>query len=356
MAAKISTQTISTVTIGSRPIGEHQRTFVIAEAGVNHNGNLGTAIALTEAAAEAGADAVKFQIFTADELAGSAPTAAYQRAATGAAGQRDMLRTLELRDEDFRAVAVRARRSGLEFLATPFSIPDLRRLQSSQPAAVKIASTDINNAPLLTAAAQTGLPLIVSTGASLREELDAAVKVLGSAARGRLILLHCVSAYPAPWNLANLRAIRAMQQRYNLPVGFSDHTTSTQIGALAVAAGACVLEKHFTLDRGAPGPDHAMSLDPRQLSEYVAAVRRAEEALGSGALGMSAAELEVRRIARKSVVAARRIDAGEILTPTMLSLKRPEGGIPPNDFARLVGRVVLTAIEADAPIHWEMVQ
>jgi N-acetylneuraminate synthase/N,N'-diacetyllegionaminate synthase len=267
-----------------------------------------------------------------------------------------MLRRLELSDDDFRAVAAHARRCGLEFLATPFSILDLERLRALQPAAVKIASTDINNVPLLTAAAKTGLPLIVSTGASTAEEMDAALRTLAGSAARRFVLLHCVSAYPTPWSLANLRAICVMQQRYGVPVGFSDHTTSTQTGALAVAAGACVLEKHFTLDRGAPGPDHAMSLDPRQLADYIASVRRAEDALGTGTLGMSAAESEVRRIARKSVVAARRIDPGEVLTPTMLSLKRPEGGIPPNDFARLIGRVALTAIDPDTPIQWEMVQ
>lgn len=341
----------------SSAFGAADRAFVIAEAGVNHNGNLGTAIAMVEAAAEARADAVKFQVFTADELAASnAPTAAYQKAGTGSSAQRDMLKRLELSDADFLAVAMHARRCGISFLATPFSVQDLARLLSLAPAAIKIASTDVNNHPLLAGAAMSRLPLIVSTGASTLGEVDAAVAVLRDAGAGdRLTLLHCVSVYPTPWELANLRAIGTLRKRYGLPVGLSDHTTSTQIGGLAVAAGANVLEKHFTLDRGASGPDHAMSLDMRQLAEYVVAVRRAEAALGNGAVGLIPAEMEVRRVARKSVVATRRIESGEVLTASMLAIKRPDGGIPPSDFTRLVGRTAVIRIEADIPIRWEMV-
>ncbi len=339
-----------------------ERARIIAEAGVNHNGCLGTAIALVEAAAAAGADGVKFQVFTTDELAARrAPTAAYQKAGTGSSAQRDMLRRLELSDADFMAVAAHARRCGISFLATPFSLHDLRRLLPMAPAAIKIASTDLNNHPLLVAAARSRLPLIVSTGASTLGEVDAAVAVLRESEAGegtpdRLTLLHCVSVYPTPWELANLRAIGTLRRRYGLPVGLSDHTTSTHTGGLAVAAGASVLEKHFTLDRGASGPDHAMSLDARQLAEYVEGVRKAEAALGSGVVGLIPAEMEARSVARKSVVATRRIESGEVLTSSMLAIKRPDGGIPPSDFARLVGRVALTMIEPDTPIRWEMVQ
>jgi N,N'-diacetyllegionaminate synthase len=346
------------ITIGATRIGPGRPVYVIAEAGVNHNGSLSAALALVDAAAEAGANAVKFQIFQADQLVTrDAATANYQESATGATSQHEMLRRLELTVKQFAALRDRCLAAGLEFLATPFSSSDLRALTGLGVRAIKIASTDLNNAPLLDDAGRTGLPLILSTGASDAEEIGRAVGRLRSLGAGdRLVLLHCVSSYPTRWEDANLRAIGHLRRRFGLPVGFSDHTTSVDTGALAVAAGACVLEKHFTLDRSQPGPDQALSLEPEELADYVARVRRAEQALGTGSLDVQDSEREVRRIARKSVVAALDLAAGDVLEPSRLTTKRPAGGIAPDQMDGLIGRRAAVPIPADTVITWEMVE
>lgn len=345
------------VSIGDRRLGPGQATYVIAEAGVNHNGALEQALALVDVATEAGADAVKFQVFRADELAtASAQTAQYQREAE-AHSQREMLAQLELSDRDFARVRACCTERGIEFLATPFSPSDVDRLLALKVRAIKIASTDLNNVLLLRRVAQTGLPLIVSTGAALASEIETAVMRLRQWEAGsRLILLHCVSGYPTPLGAANLRAVATLRRRFAVPGGFSDHTTSTQAGAWAVAAGANVLEKHFTLDRSAPGPDHAMSLDPPGLCEYVAAVREVERALGTGQLGMTALEADVRAVARKSVVTTCDLASGTVIQPEMLTIKRPAGGIEPDHFDALVGRQVIGDVPRDTTLTWDMIQ
>jgi sialic acid synthase SpsE len=207
----------------------------------------------------------------------------------------------------------------------------------------------------MNAALGTKLPLIVSTGAANEYEIRQAVsRIAARGARDRLILLHCISCYPTPVQHANLRAIARMAEVFGVPVGFSDHTTSEDAGAYAVAAGACVLEKHFTLDRSASGPDHALSLEPSQLRAYVAHVREAESALGCGTLGMSEIEKPVRDVARRSVVSAVAIPAGAVLTDSMLTLKRPGTGISPDCMAGLVGRRTRQTIPADTPLEWGM--
>lgn len=346
------------ITIGAVRIGPGCPVYVIAEAGVNHNGNPSEARALVAAAVKAGANAVKFQMFRADQLVTrDAATAEYQKSATGTASQREMLRRLELTVEQFAALRDQCLAAGLEFLATPFASSDLRALIGLGVRAVKIASTDLNNVPLLDDAGRTGLPLILSTGASDAGEIDRAVGHLRSLGAGdRLVLLHCVSSYPTRWEDANLRAIGHLQRRFGLPVGFSDHTTSVETGALAAAAGACVLEKHFTLDRSQPGPDQALSLEPEELADYVARVHRAEHALGTGSLDVQDSEREVRRIARKSVVAAFDVAAGDVLEASCLTTKRPAGGIAPDAMERLIGRRAAVPIPADTAITWEMVE
>lgn len=345
------------VFIGDRPVGDGQRVLVIAEAGVNHDGSLDRARRLVDVAVEAGADVVKFQVFRADELVtAAAGTATYQKA-SGATSQREMLRKLELSDEDFARLTTHCRQRAIEFLATPFSPPDVDRLGRLGVRAIKIASTDLNNTPLRRRAADTGLPLLVSTGASTADEIAAAV--VGLCAWGladRLILLHCISGYPAPLEAANLGAIAGLKAAFGVPVGFSDHTRSTAIAGWAVAAGACVLEKHFTLDRDGPGPDHAMSLNPGELAAYIQAAREAEIALGSGQLGMTPVEADVRAVARKSVVAAKRIAAGAALTSEMLTVKRPAGGIAPDQLEALLGRRAAADIAPDTMLTWDLLQ
>lgn len=345
------------VSIGGQLVGRDQPAYVIAEAGVNHDGVLARALRLVDAAVAAGADAVKFQMFRATELVtASARTAGYQKQ-PGVESQRHMLSRLELSDGDFERVRTHCTKSGIEFLATPFGCRDVQRLLALNVHALKIASTDLNNVPLLHAAAETGLPLIVSTGAATADEMAAAVARLRQWGAGeRLILLHCVSGYPTPLDAANLRAIATLQEVFGLPCGFSDHTTSTQTGAWAVASRACVLEKHFTLDRAAAGPDHAMSLDPPGLRDYVSAIRDAQQALGTGRLGMTTLEADVRAVARKSVVAACDLSTGTVLRPEMLTIKRPAGGIEPDQLDALIGRQVAADVRCDTTLTWDMIQ
>ncbi len=355
-AANVTNQNV-TVQIGDHLVGTGQRTLIIAEAGVNHDGSLDKALQMVDVAAQAGADVIKFQVFRADDLAtAAAPAAAYQEV-SGVQSQRDMLRRLELRDDDLMQIQGRCQARGIAFLATPFGPVEIDRLCDLGVPALKIASTDLNNVPFLRKAAETGLPLIVSTGASTEGEIMAAVDDLRNWGAGRrTVLLHCISGYPAPLNSANLRAIVRLGDMFEVPAGFSDHTTSTDIAGWAVAAGACVLEKHFTLDPSASGPDHAMSLDPERLALYVAAARQAEIALGDGDVGMTAVEDDVRTKARKSVVAAQRIPAGQTIAADMLSVKRPAGGIEPRDVDQLVGRQAAVDIEADTLLTWDMVR
>jgi len=345
------------VRIGERPVGDGARVLIVAEAGVNHDGLLDRALRLADAAADAGADVVKFQMFRAAELVtATAATATYQQAG-GVRSQRELLARLELSDSDFACLAAHCRARSIEFLVTPFSLPDVDRLLALHVRALKIASPDLANPPLLRRAAETGLPLIVSTGAATADEIAQAVGQLrGWGAADRLILLHCVSGYPAPLDAANLRAIGTLRRTFGVPAGFSDHTRSTAIAGWAVAAGACLLEKHFTLDRHAGGPDHAASLDPAELAGYVHAARAAEAALGAGVLGMSPIEADVRTVARQSVVSAVAIPAGTALTTQMLTVKRPGGGIEPGRLETLLGRRAATDIPADTVLTWELVE
>jgi len=345
------------ITIGDREIGRGRPVYVIAEAGVNHDGSVERALQLVHVAAEAGADAVKFQVFRAADLAtATAATAEYQKESSGDS-QREMLARLELGDEQFARVRSYCDQRGIEFLATPFGVDDVDRLVALGVPAIKIASTDLNNTPLLRRVVQTGLPLIVSTGAATADEIGASVARLREwNAAGRCVLLHCVSGYPTPLDAANLRAVATLEHTFAVPCGFSDHTTSIMTGSWAAAAGACVLEKHFTLDRSAPGPDHAMSLDPAGLREYVAAVREAERALGSGRLGMTELEQEVRTVARKSVVAACDLKRGTPLEPHMLAVKRPAGGIEPDRLDALIGRRIAVDATRDTTLTWDMIE
>ncbi len=345
------------VRIADREVGDGQRVLIIAEAGVNHDGSLDKALRLVDVAADAGADVVKFQVFRATELVTAvAATATYQQA-HGLRSQREMLHRLELSDDDFARIAAHCRRRGIEFLATPFSPPDVDRLQRLGVRALKIASPDVANPPLLQRAADTGLPLLVSTGASTADEIAAAVAQLrGYGAAARLVLLHCISGYPAPLDAANLRAIATLRHTFGVPAGFSDHTRLTAIAGWAVAAGACALEKHFTLSRRDPGPDHAASLNPIELAAYVTAARDAEAALGAGRLGMSPIEADVRAVARKSVVSAIAIPAGTVLSAEMLTIKRPGGGIEPARLESLVGRQAAADIPADIVLTWDLIR
>lgn len=330
-------------------------TFVIAEAGVNHNGDLTRALDLVDMVAGAGADAVKFQTFHAETLAlRDAPKAGYQKATTGGdEGQFDMLRKLELSEDAHRTLAVRCRERGIEFLSTPFDEAAVELLEQIGVGRYKIGSGDITNLLLLRHIASKRKPVILSTGMSSMEDVDAALSALRADGAGDLSLLHCVSDYPTRPEDVNLRVMETLRRRFRLPVGFSDHTRGISIPLAAVALGAAVIEKHVTLDRALPGPDHAASLEPDELRALVKGIREVDSALGSGEKRMTEGEASTQRVARRSLIAAADLPAGTILERRHIGAKRPGTGISPMEFDRVVGRTVGRAIAQDAMISWD---
>jgi len=342
--------------IGAAVVGQGAPVYVIAEAGVNHDGRVDVARELIHAAADAEADAIKFQVFSADRLVTrEAPTAAYQKHAAQGETQYDMLARLQLSRQDFGELAEYARHCDIEFLATPFSVNDLEFLVSLGVQAIKVASPDIVNGPLVDAAAESGLPVIVSTGAAGMEEVWRAVERFREPHAGHLALLHCVSCYPTPENQVNLGAIGELARAFGCVAGFSDHTEGVNVGGYAVAAGARIVEKHFTLDRGRAGPDHAFSLEPATLAEYIRQIRHAERLMGDGRIGPQECEDEIRRLARGRIVAVREIRAGEVLDSEMLTIKRASEGITAGELRSVIGRRASADIPADAAIRQEWV-
>lgn len=355
--------------------------LIIAEAGVNHNGDLDRALALVDAAADSGADVVKFQTFRADALVSrTAAKAAYQQQTTGGGeSQHAMLARLELDAAAHRALMERCDQRGIRFLSTPFDLASLALLAGELGLdTVKLPSGEITNAPLLLAAARSGCRVILSTGASSLDEIATALGVLAfgytappdalpgraafaaafagaegrAALAERVTLLHCTSEYPAPFAEVNLRAMDTLGTAFGLPVGLSDHTEGISIAAAAAARGARVIEKHFTLDKALPGPDHRMSLDPGELTALVAAVRQVEVALGDGVKAPAASELPNRAIIRKALVAARPIAAGESLAAEAIAAKRISApGLSPLHFWDLLGRSAPHAYAPDQPFE-----
>jgi sialic acid synthase SpsE len=336
--------------IGRREINARNSPYIIAEIGVNHDGSLDRALQLVDAAAAAGADAVKTQFFVTDLLMSRAAALAdYQRHA-GESDPFRMLRRLELCAESLCAVSRRAHERSLHSIVTVFSVPLVEAAERIGVDAYKTASPDIIHRPLLSALQQTGKPLIVSTGAATTDEVIRARNWLTGA---DLLFLQCVSAYPTEPRHAALGAIAALSSELQDLVGYSDHTTLVETGALAVAAGACALEKHLTYDRAAQGPDHSASLDPNQFAEYVRLARAAHEMLGDHAKAVQPVEEDVRRVSRQSIVAARTINAGEVIAPRDFTYKRPGVGIEPWQADRVLGRAAARHIDADTPIRAE---
>lgn len=316
--------------------------FIIAEAGVNHDGSTEKALRLVDAAARSGADAVKFQTFRADALAvPDAPKAEYQKKRGGEeTTQRDMLARLELDRASFDRIAARCAERGILFLSTPFDEQSVDMLVAMGVSMIKLPSGELTNHPLLSHAAKTGKPLILSTGMSTLEEIEDALAAIRRAGGPPVALLHCVSQYPAPLEAVNLRAMAAMRDRFSVPIGYSDHTEGIAVPVAAAALGAAIIEKHFTLDKRDPGPDHAMSLEPDELAAMVAGVRAAAAALGDGVKRPHACELELRGVARRSLVYARDLEKGSALRPEDLAAKRPGTGISPARRDEFVGKTL----------------
>ena len=331
-------------------------TFVIAEAGVNHNGDMTLARALVDVAAEAGADAVKFQTFAVDRLVTrGAATAEYQRRALGReSSQYDMLARLELSPADHEMLHAHCAARGIEFMSTPFDPESARFLQRLGVRRIKISSGDVTNLPMLEVVGALGLPVILSTGMADLEEVAAAVATLRAAGTTDLALLHCVSNYPADPALTNLRAMDTLAREFGTPVGLSDHSPGTAVAIAAAARGAAYVEKHFTLDRALPGPDHQASLLPAELRDLVRAIREVASALGDGIKRPVPSELPVRDVARKSLVTARDLPAGAALGPDDLVILRPGTGLSPAAWPRVLGRRTARSIPHHTPITEDM--
>lgn len=334
--------------IAGRAVGPGHPCFVIAEAGVNHNGSLATALALVDAAAEAGADAVKFQTFSAARLVTSgAPKAEYQVRGTGAGeDQQAMLKALEMDEAMHLALLERCRGKGILFLSSPFEEGAADLLERLDVAAFKLPSGEITNLPFLAHVARKGRPVILSTGMADLGEVERALAILRESGNPPVALLHCVSAYPTSPADANLRAMATLAGAFQVPVGYSDHTTGLEVPLAAVALGACILEKHITLDRSLPGPDQAASLEPEGLRALVAGVRTVEAALGHGRKEPAPCERNTAEVARKSLVAAMPLPAGTVLTPRHLVLMRPGNGLGASLLPMLIGRTVVRDLPA----------
>lgn len=329
--------------------------LIIAEAGVNHNGNLEMARQLVAAAAASGADIVKFQTFSARKLVTSgAAKAAYQIATTGNdEGQLEMIRKLELSRQDHEMLINECRRHGIRFFSTAFDTDSFDMLMDMGLDQVKIPSGELTNLPLLRHMTRHGLPVMLSTGMATLGEVEAAVDVIerNGTPRERITVLHCTTEYPAPMEDVNLRAMLSMKAAFGVQVGYSDHTPGIEIPVAAVALGATIIEKHFTLDCNLPGPDHKASLEPDQFKAMVDAIRNVEVALGDGIKRPSASELKNKPIARKSLVAARHIRAGERFSAENLTAKRPGTGISPMQWDAVIGRVAVRDFQTDELIE-----
>lgn len=342
--------------IAGHKIGPGQPCFIIAEAGVNHNGRVSQALALVDAAKAAGANAVKFQTFVSENLVvPEAPKAAYQKETTDAQeSQLAMLKRLELSFESFREIYAYCRANDILFLSTPFDEVSADFLGELGVAAFKIPSGEITNLPLIAHVARKGRPLIVSTGMANLGEVEAALNTIAENGAPPVAVLQCVSNYPADPADINLRAMQTMQNAFGVPIGYSDHTLGTEVALAAVALGACIVEKHFTLDRNLPGPDHQASLEPAELTALIKGIRIVESALGDGRKLPTVSERDTAAVARKSLVAACDIKAGTVLAENMVALRRPGTGLPPAMRAYLIGQTVRHDIASGTLLSPEM--
>ncbi|QUL99577.1 MAG: N-acetylneuraminate synthase [Candidatus Fermentithermobacillus carboniphilus] len=332
-----------------------RQTYIIAEAGVNHDGKLDKALRLVDVAAEAGADAVKFQAFRAAKMTSSiAPKAAYQLERTARdETQEEMLKKYELSDEAFAKLAEHARARGIDFICTPFDEESVELVAALQPAAIKVSSGDLTNHPLLKRIASKGYPVILSSGMATLGEVESALHVVENARPSLVIVLHCTSSYPADPKDVNLRAMETIRRAFAIPVGYSDHTLGIEVAIAAVALGACVIEKHFTLSRLDEGPDHAMSLEPIELQALVRSVRIVEQALGNGVKRVTDSEMDTRISARKSIHLAVDVSEGEVITLEKLCCLRPGDGISPSLLDLVVGRRARRQLAAGHKLNWQ---
>lgn len=345
------------ITVGGRRVGPGEPCYVIAEAGANHNRDLDVARRLIDAAADARADAVKFQTYSGRTMYSTKTPPFEYLGELGVKPAHELLEEISLPRDWQPVLAAHCRDRGIEFLSTPFDRQAVDELDALGVAAFKIASFELVDLPLLRYAAKTGRPLLLSTGMAHLGEIEEAIDAARGAGCEQVALLQCASLYPAPPAIMNLRTIPAMQAAFGVPVGLSDHTLGIHVAMAGVALGASVVEKHFTLDRSMTGPDHPFAVEPGELRDLVAHIRDVEDAMGDG-VKRGPSDEEAREMyvkARRSVVAARAIPAGTVITDDMLTVKRPGWGVKPRDLDRLVGRVARIDIEEDDVVTWEMV-
>jgi N,N'-diacetyllegionaminate synthase len=341
-------------------------TFIIAEAGVNHNGDEALALRLVDIAAECGADAVKFQTFTADKLVRpGADKAEYQKRETGEGDQHAMLKALEMSETMHRKLVERCSQAGIEFMSTPFDEDAADLLLGLGMRRIKVPSGEITNEPFLEFLAAKGVPLIVSSGMATLDEIQRAVAVIAAARKQAghtqplsevLTILHCTSNYPALCADVNLRAMQTIAAETGLPAGYSDHTLGVAVSTAAVALGATVIEKHFTIDRNLPGPDHKASLSPEELAQLVRQIRDVEAALGSPVKQPAPSELPVRELVRRSVTAIKPLPAGTVITGEHVALLRPGNGIAPRELKSVIGRAAARDIPGGTTLNWSDLQ
>ena len=347
------------IEVGGRTVGPGHPCYVIAEAGANHNRDLSIAKELIDVAANAKADAVKFQTYTAEGLySRKTPNPSYlknkQLLKSDTETVWELIKRVEIPWEWHDELAAHAAAAGIHFLSTPFEEAAVDVLEKVGVPAYKIASYEITHLPLIEHAARTGKPLLISTGMASLADIERALDTANAAGCDQIALLHCASSYPAEFDILNLRAIGTLAQAFGVPIGYSDHTIGHTADVVSVALGATLIEKHYTLSRSMDGPDHGFALEPAELAGMVTAIREAEASLGSPIKRVTEAEGELYRLARRSLVAARPIAAGQRIELADIAIKRPGYGIPVYEREALVGRVASHAIEDDEILQWGM--
>jgi len=343
---------MKSIEIGDKSVGNGFKCFIIAEAGVNHNGSVETAKKLINTAKEVGADAVKFQTFKTDSIiTKQAPKAEYQKISDNKSSQYEMIRKLELSENEFIELSNYAKSKGIIFLSSPFDNESVELLDQIGISTFKLGSGEITNLPLIKNVAKKGNPIILSTGMASLCEIEEALKIIKSKSID-VILMYCVTNYPASCSEIDLNIMKTLRNTFKVPVGFSDHTMGIELSVAAVALGACVIEKHFTLDRNLEGPDHKASLEPENFKRMVDSIRNVEKGLGDGIKKISKDELSIKQIVRKSIMAGRDIEKGETLKRDMLTIKRPETGIYPKYIDVIIGKKMKVSVKRDEPIKW----
>lgn len=344
------------IRIGRRIIGDRHPCFIIAEAGINHNGNLDMAMQLIDHAKQSGADCIKFQTFNtkaSESIHSLKPS--YFKGRDGNKSKHDFSRSLEFSRDQFKTLREYCGRSNIMFLSTATDLPSLKLLISIGVDAIKIGSSDTNNFMLLKNAAQTRLPIFLSTGISTFHDIQDSVDFLRSNGSGNVSVLQCTSQYPVPYSQVNLNAMKSFKEKFSLPVGYSDHSAGYHVPVAAVAAGANIIEKHFTLSRNLPGVDHIASIEPFEFKLMVKFIRDVEQSLGNGIKEIESSEKEHLMTMRKSIVAARGIRAGKPITEKDITVKRPGTGLSPKHYYRIIGKKLNTDLKPDDIIKEEMI-